>query len=239
MLPHVAREEVFALKGGTAINLFVRNMPRLSVDIDLTYLPLDDRPAAMKGIAEGLSRIRERIGNAGLGVTAQLHQQSGGEEAKLICQSHSAQVKIEINTIIRGHIFPTRLMDITEAVENEFSKFVTMRVVSHAELFSGKICAALDRQHPRDIFDIHQLFEHEGFSDAIRLGFIAMLVSHSRPMHEIINPHLRESKIFKKEKALNGTGLFPHTSTLECTHLITNFGEYRSFPMIYQVSKRL
>ncbi|MEI8185457.1 MAG: nucleotidyl transferase AbiEii/AbiGii toxin family protein [Chlorobiaceae bacterium] len=194
VLPYVAREEVFALKGGTAINLFVRNMPRLSVDIDLTYLPLDDRPAAMKGIAEGLSRIRERIGNAGLGVTAPLHQQSGGEEAKLICQSHSAQVKIEVNTIIRGHIFPTRLMDITEAVENEFSKFVTMRVVSHAELFGGKICAALDRQHPRDIFDIHQLFEQEGFTDAIRLGFIAMLVSHSRPMHEIINPHLLDQK---------------------------------------------
>lgn len=47
VLPHVASEEVFALKGGTAINLFVRNMPRLSVDIDLTYLPLDDRPATI------------------------------------------------------------------------------------------------------------------------------------------------------------------------------------------------
>ena len=194
VLPYVAHEEVFALKGGTAINLFVRNMPRLSVDIALNYLPLDDRPAAMKGIAEGLSHIRERIGNAGLGVTAQLHQQSGGKEAKLICQSHSAQVKIEVNTIIRGHIFPTRPMDITEAVESEFSKFVTMKVVAHAELFGGKICAALDRQHPRDIFDIHQLFEYEGFTDAIRLGFIAMLVSHSRPMHEIINPHLLDQK---------------------------------------------
>jgi len=39
-LPYIARHEAFALKGGTAINLFYRDMPRLSVDIDLTYLPL-------------------------------------------------------------------------------------------------------------------------------------------------------------------------------------------------------
>lgn len=41
VLPLVAKEESFALKGGTAINLFVRDMPRLSVDIDLTWLPFD------------------------------------------------------------------------------------------------------------------------------------------------------------------------------------------------------
>lgn len=40
-LPEVAKETCFALHGGTAINLFIRNMPRLSVDIDLTYLPIE------------------------------------------------------------------------------------------------------------------------------------------------------------------------------------------------------
>ena len=49
ILPHVAKEESLALKGGTAINLFVRNMPRLSVDIDLTYLSWqDDRTTALQ-----------------------------------------------------------------------------------------------------------------------------------------------------------------------------------------------
>ncbi|NOX86110.1 MAG: nucleotidyl transferase AbiEii/AbiGii toxin family protein, partial [Chlorobi bacterium] len=43
IMPYVAKEEIFALKGGTAINLFVRDMPRLSVDMDLTYLPFDTR----------------------------------------------------------------------------------------------------------------------------------------------------------------------------------------------------
>ncbi len=58
VLPFVALEPCFALKGGTAINLFVRNMPRLSVDIDLSYLPMDDRDAALSNIEESLYRIK-------------------------------------------------------------------------------------------------------------------------------------------------------------------------------------
>lgn len=61
VLPEVAKEEIFALHGGTAINLFVRNMPRLSVDIDLTYLPIEDRKDSLQNISDGLSRISESI----------------------------------------------------------------------------------------------------------------------------------------------------------------------------------
>ncbi len=61
VLPLVAKEKVFVLKGGTAINLFVRDMPRLSVDIDLTYLPLDDRDTSMRGISEALNHVRQQI----------------------------------------------------------------------------------------------------------------------------------------------------------------------------------
>jgi len=53
-IPIVAKEKHFALKGGTAINLFIRDMPRLSVDIDLTYLLVDDRKTALKNIPDGL-----------------------------------------------------------------------------------------------------------------------------------------------------------------------------------------
>ena len=49
-IPLVAAETCFALKGGTAINLFVRDMPRLSVDIDLTYLLVEDRPTSLANI---------------------------------------------------------------------------------------------------------------------------------------------------------------------------------------------
>ena len=144
VLPLVTKEKVFAVKGGTAINLFVRDMPRLSVDIDLTYLPLDDSNTAMKGISEALNHIRQKINQAIPGIKSQLVQQSGGQEAKLTCQSSSAQIKLEVNTIIRGHVFPPRIMDIAKSVEAEFKRFVSMTVVSYAELFGGKICAALD-----------------------------------------------------------------------------------------------
>lgn len=60
-IPFIAKEEIFALKGGTAINLFVRDMPRLSVDIDLTYIPFDDRETALKNISDGLERIKSDL----------------------------------------------------------------------------------------------------------------------------------------------------------------------------------
>ena len=64
-LPEIAREGVFALKGGTAINLFYRDMPRLSVDIDLTYLPVGDRGASLRDIDEAFDRITTAIAARG------------------------------------------------------------------------------------------------------------------------------------------------------------------------------
>jgi predicted nucleotidyltransferase component of viral defense system len=202
VLPHVAKEECFALKGGTAINLFVRDMPRLSVDIDLTYLPFDDRAAALTGITDALRRIKARVETAIPSCTVALVPQSDGPEAKLTCQSKNAQIKVEVNTTIRGDLLPPRMMDVSDTVESEFGRFMSVNVVSHAELFGGKICAALDRQHPRDLFDVHHMLENEGLTDEIRKGFIALLLSHSRPIHEMIRPNfLDQKKVFETQFA--------------------------------------
>ena len=61
VMPHVAAEECFALKGGTAIKFYVRDMPRLSVDIDLTYLPLEPRDKSLANIGVALHRIAAAI----------------------------------------------------------------------------------------------------------------------------------------------------------------------------------
>ncbi len=202
VLPHVAKEECFALKGGTAINLFVRDMPRLSVDIDLTYLPFDDRTTALPGITEALRRIKARIEAAIPSCRVAMVPQTDGQEAKLTCQTQAAQIKVEVNTTIRGYVLPPRIMDVADTVEDEFGRFMTVNVVSHAELFGGKICAALDRQHPRDLFDIHHMLENEGYTDEIRMGFITALLSHGRPMHEIIWPNFRDqAKVFETQFA--------------------------------------
>jgi len=194
LLPEVAKERVFALKGGTAINLFVRDMPRLSVDIDLTYLPFDDRNSAMSQIAEALRRLKKQLDTIGGGLSTRVIAQSGGQEAKLMCQRQGAIVKIEVNTVIRGHLWPTRQLELVQSAQDEFGMFAAATVVSHAELFGGKICAALDRQHPRDLFDIQQLLDNEGFGDNVRLGFIASLLSHTRPMHELLRPRFQDQR---------------------------------------------
>ena len=195
VLPYVAKEEIFALKGGTAINLFVRDMPRLSVDIDLTYLPIDSRDEALKNIEEGLSRIKADIELNLKGVAINTVKLYGGTtDVKLNCQRQGAQIKIEVNTITRGNVFPTKLMQVTDLVQDEFNKFAAINVVSLAELYGGKICAAIDRQHPRDIFDIKLLFNNEGFTDEIWNGFKVGLISHYKPISELISPILKDQK---------------------------------------------
>ena len=194
VLPHVAKEASFALKGGTAINLFVHDCPRLSVDIDLTWLPLDDRVTALVGINNALQRVKGHVESAIPSCRAALAPQSNGQETKLTCQTQDAQIKVEVNTIIRGSLLPPRMKDVVDKVEDDFGRFVSVNVVSNAELFGGKICAALDRQHPRDLFDVQHMLAREGLTDEIRMGFIAFLLSGNRPIHEMIRPNLRDRR---------------------------------------------
>lgn len=195
ILPLVLSESAFALKGGTAINLFEWDMPRLSVDIDLTYLPVQDRRESLDAISEALSRIAAEIGQR-LAPTRVTRTQQGEEamEVKLHCQRGRTQVKVEVNPTLRGHLFPTRDMPCSERVQDQFEAFVEARCVSHGELFGGKICAALDRQHPRDLFDVKRLLDQEGLAEEVRPGVIAALVSHGRPIAELIDPRRRDQR---------------------------------------------
>lgn len=217
VLPHVAEVECFALKGGTAINLFHDEMPRLSVDLDLTYVPVEDRATAMAGITAGLEAVRERLDGSGLPIQAGLMPQTDGQETKLLCRNEHAQIKVEVNTTIRGCLQPPENMAVVQAVQDEFGLFAAINVVSKGELYGGKICAALDRQHPRDLFDIHQLFQHGGVTDEIRLGFVAMLAGHNRPAHEMLNPNCQDQhQLF--EEQFQGMTLTPFTyADLEAT----------------------
>jgi predicted nucleotidyltransferase component of viral defense system len=194
ILPYVAKEEAVALKGGTAINLFVRDMPRLSVDIDLTYLPFDNRIIALKNISEILVRIEEGL-KKGIPDISVTHIPAGqGNDVKLNCQLAQAHVKIEINTTTRGHLFPVTLRQVSESVENEFGKFTAINIVSQAELYGGKVCAALDRQHPKDLFDVQPMLDQEQFITEIKPGFLMFLMSHARPMHELLEPNLLDQR---------------------------------------------
>lgn len=190
IIPLVAKETAFALKGGTAINLFLRNMPRLSVDIDLTYLPVKDRASSLKEIDAAMRRIAKVIehGVPGAKVNASAPK---GEQAitKLIVRADSAQIKIEVTPVLRGCVYEPVVRAVSARVEEEFG-FAEMQTVSFADLYGGKIVAALDRQHPRDLYDVRDLLRREGIDDKLRKAFIVYLISHDRPMAEVLAPQL-------------------------------------------------
>jgi predicted nucleotidyltransferase component of viral defense system len=196
VIPFVDAEACFALKGGTGINFFVRNFPRLSVDIDLVYLPVEDRPTTLRGIHAALGRIAAKIRRAMPTVQVRERKLATADLlVKLTVRAPSgAEVKIEPNLILRGTSHPTTERHLTPRAVEVFGRSATMRVVSLAELYGGKLCAALDRQHPRDFFDVHGLLQNEGISDDIRRAFVIFLASHDRPMNELLTPNRRDLK---------------------------------------------
>lgn len=198
VLPLVDTEKCFALKGGTAINLFYRALPRLSVDIDLLYIPMDDRETALLNIKEALSRISKLIQQKIPGTKVQnTHNQS--DALRLIVSQDEIRIKIELSPVIRGTVFSEVRMEVVEEVEKEFG-YVEMQVASLPDLYAGKICAALDRQHPRDLFDVKFLLENEGLTDNLRKTFLIFLISHQRPISELLAPNRKDiSEIYETE----------------------------------------
>ncbi|HCX7766248.1 TPA: nucleotidyl transferase AbiEii/AbiGii toxin family protein, partial [Escherichia coli] len=188
-LPWVANESCFALKGGTAINLFIHDFPRLSVDIDLAWIPLESREVALPNVREALTRIAAEL-EAQTGIRAVL-QTHNPDEMRIIVTTDDAQIKIEVSPVARGTLYPPQERDIVGAVEEEFG-FAALPVVSLPDLYGGKLCAALDRQHPRDFYDVKMLLDTQGIDRSIFNGFIAYLLSHNRPLSEVLNPRWKD-----------------------------------------------
>lgn len=187
-IPLIAGETCFALKGGTAINLFVRDMPRLSVDIDLTYLPVADRASSLKEIDASLKRIAQRIEGGIPGAHVNKSAPKGETcITKLVVQADGVQMKIEVTPVLRGCVYEPQNRIVSPRVEDAFG-FAEIHVVSFPDLYAGKLVAALDRQHPRDLFDVRDLLANEGISDDLRRAFIVYLLSHNRLFAEVLDP---------------------------------------------------
>jgi len=201
ILPLIYKEEVFALKGGTAINFFVRDLPRLSVDIDLTYLPVNDRDFALNEIRSILllmsEGIKKRIPGTGI-IPKRIH---GTEIVRGLIVDHGGlTVKIEPNLVLRGAVYPPEIKTLSKKAQDLFELSLQSRILSPHDLYAGKICAALDRQHPRDLFDVHLLLKSHDLTPEIRKAFVVYLASHPRPMVEILNPQQKDiGEIFEKE----------------------------------------
>ncbi|MCP3475733.1 nucleotidyl transferase AbiEii/AbiGii toxin family protein [Bradyrhizobium sp. CCGUVB1N3] len=189
--PLVLVDDTFALKGGTAINLFVRDMPRLSVDLDLVFpdhtLPRDE---ALKRINEAIRQSVARLNKRGFRTHAPASTDVG--EIKLLVRQGAIEVKIEANFVMRGTVNAVRVASLTQNARDTLQADLEIPVVSLEDVYGGKLVAAMDRQHPRDLFDVMQLFAHEGITAAIRRAFVVYLASHNRPVHEVLFPSMRD-----------------------------------------------
>jgi len=189
--PLVLVDDTFALKGGTAINLFVRDMPRLSVDLDLVFrdhsLP---REQALERINEAIRQCAARLQRLGFQTHAPAAAESG--ETKLLVRRGGIEVKIKVNFVMRGVVRPVRTVSLTPNARETLQADLEIPVVSLEDAYGGKLVAAMDRQHPRYLFDVMQLFAHEGITAGIRRTFVVYLASHNRPVHEVLFPSLRD-----------------------------------------------
>lgn len=208
--PLVFIDDTFALKGGTAINLFVRDMPRLSVDLDLVF-PDHTRPReqALKQINDAIRQAAERLAKRGF----QTHTPAAeAGETKLLVRRGRIEVKIEVNFVMRGTVYPVRRASLTPVARDVLMADLDIPVVSLEDVYGGKLVAALDRQHPRDLFDVLQLFEHEGITPGIRRAFVVYLASSNRPVHEVLFPALRD---IEHDYVHNFTGMTTEPVPLE------------------------
>jgi len=188
LLPLIGEETCFALKGGTAINLFVRDLPRLSVDIDLTYLQRDVRDEALTNIGAALERIAARIEATmpGMIVTRLVDKQ--GNLLKHQFERQGVRVIAEVSPVLRSTVLEPVMMDVSSTVEAELA-YTRMRLLDPRELYAGKLCAALDRQHPRDLFDVKALLEDDGIDASLMDVFVVYLISGNRPIAEMLAPN--------------------------------------------------
>ena len=195
ILPEIAKEDNLALHGGTAINLFHFNMSRLSVDIDLTFVPFsDNRDEDLDKIRQSLESVKSRLKTTFPHIRFEDEKRTE-EELKLLCTKDAATVKVEVNQINRGLIAEPCTKVLCSRAEDEFDRFCEIKTVSVGQLWGGKLNAALERQHPRDIFDVKNMLQKIGFTEEIKQGFLFFLLCGKRPIDEIINPNFTNQRV--------------------------------------------
>ncbi len=183
--PAIFETPLFALKGGTALNMFVQDLPRLSVDIDVVFMRHDmTRDDALKAIKDELAAAKIRIER--MGFMAEVRQNKVGDEAKMFVTDNTSEVKVEVNFVFRGTVLPPIRSSLTAAAQTLFAANIEVQMLAIPELYGSKLVAAMDRQHPRDLFDVQHMFDRFGLPPEFVDCFVAYLAGHNRPVHEVL-----------------------------------------------------
>ena len=186
IVPRVFATGRLALKGGTAINLYFDDAPRLSVDLDLVFTTLGLlREEALAAINAEMRRLVDALSADGLSATAAVAADLG--EIGLVVSDGNAQVKVETNVVFRGTLLPPVVRPLSPGAVELLRAEAPATVVDRAEVFAGKFMAALDRQHPRDLFDVWRLYERGTVEPDMLSAFVVYLCGHNRPAHEVLD----------------------------------------------------
>ena len=165
---------------------------RWPTHLDLCYLPLTPRDQALTDISIFLKELSKKSND--IGFKTREKKTSEGHESTLYVRSNTAEVKVEINLVVRGSVEQPVLRSLVPKAVEMFERDSEMLCLDANDLFGGKICAALDRQHPRDFFDLHMFFNHFSYTHALHQTFIVYLLSSKRPISELIKPNLLDIK---------------------------------------------
>jgi len=190
--PIVFDTDKFAMKGGTAINLFLQDLPRLSVDIDVVVTDHSmQRDEALQSISDELARAKGEIEKLGYEVQFTKAASNGkikGDDVKLTAYSANSSVKVEVNYVFRGTLLAPEMHELVPKAQDIFNKSISVPVLQKAELYGSKLVAAMDRQHSRDIFDVLHCYEMFGLQPDFVDCFVGYLAGHNRPTHEVLFP---------------------------------------------------
>lgn len=183
--PVIFQNPLFALKGGTAINLFIRDMPRLSVGLDLVVVDhFSSREDVLTKISEALGAAREEL--VGLGLRCEMGATAEGSQTKLFVERSRTRIKIEVTHVFRGTVLPVEKRALAPNAQDLFFTDLEIPLLHSDELYGSKLVAAMDRQHPRDLFDVLGLFEEDGLNSGVIECFVCYLAGHNRPVHEVL-----------------------------------------------------
>lgn len=192
--PVVFKQGQFALKGGTAINLFMCDLPRLSVDLDLVYTNHNhDRETALRTIGTALQAAESELARSRIRCDLRGVQK---EETKLFVERGGVRIKVEVNHVFRGTLHEPNSLHLVPEAQDLFFTDLKIPVLVRDELYASKLIAAMDRQHSRDIFDVRVLWSQGGITSGMLDCLVAYLAGHNRPIHEVL---------FAKKKDLKST----------------------------------
>lgn len=169
---HPFLKRKWVLKGGTALNLFLLNLPRLSVDIDINYTGETERERMLverPGIEQAVQAVFSREGF----IIKRLPQEHAGGKWRLGYQSITGQpgnLEVDINFMYRQPLY-----DISIDSSHPFGNFVAKKipVLDLHELAAGKLAALLSRGQARDLYDCYQILSMHGIkNDYLRIAFV-------------------------------------------------------------------